>query len=378
MSSPAPNDVRTSVRELETRRGSRRGAITKLRNRIDKTIAEAPDRINFGTLKDLAAQLSSAVDAHTAVQSQLDEFYDLYSDLRTQSKADEDESLLEQHVKWRARVNDVLEALPLRAKAVSILNTADTYLTDPIPDPLYFRSMVDKLHLRHVELTDGCVGLLQALPDFQEISDATATKMSALLRKAANACKDAAAATAPATPAPAPAPSSDRDALKVELPSFDGDPFKWANFRTMFCQTIQKRARGHSRLEIKGLLIKAVQHPEGLKILHTLPSDDLPLDDLLDKLEAVFGAADVLAPLIISKILSVKSCSLSADEFDRLYESLILPYNKFCALVGDSLGDFLARLVNSYMSADCRREWIRHRPPNSAPPQDRATLPGLW
>ena len=370
MSATAPEQVRTTVHELEVRRGRRRGTITKLHHRIDKALSEGPERINQGTLKDLAAQLSTTIDAHTALQTQLDELYDLYDDLRTPQKAEDDESLLDLHITWRARVNDVIVALPLRAKAVSILNSADSYLSDPVPDSQYFRSLVDKLHLRHVEVSDGCAGVFQALSDLKEICDSTEAKMAALLRLTANACKDAPPASVPAPPTP---PSSDRDALKIELPSFDGDPFKWANFRTMFCQTIEKRARGHTRLEVKGLLIKAVKHPEGLKILHTLPSDDVPLSDMLDKLEAVFGAADVLAPLIIAKILSISTCSLSASDVDRLYESLILPYNKFCSLVGDSLGDFLAMMVASFMSADCRREWTRHRPPDSAPSMDNLT-----
>ncbi len=73
----------------------------------------------------------------------------------------------------------------------------------------------------------------------------------------------------------------------------------------MFIRTIEKRARGHSTLEVKGLLIKAVKHPEGLKVLHNLPTDDMPLDNMLDKLEAIFGAPDVLAPLIIRKVFRV-------------------------------------------------------------------------
>ncbi len=122
MSATEPEQVRTTVHELEVRRGRRRGTITKLHHRIDKALSEGPERINQGTLKDLAAQLSTTIDAHTALQTQLDELYDLYDDLRTPQKAEDDESLLDLHITWRARVNDVIVALPLRAKAVSILN----------------------------------------------------------------------------------------------------------------------------------------------------------------------------------------------------------------------------------------------------------------
>ncbi len=369
MAAPASEDVRATIHDLEVRRGSRRGTITKLHHRIAKIISDGPERINSATLNDLANQLSTAIDAHTALQSQLDEFYDTYDELRSPAKADDDDNLLDTHVEWRADVHNVIKALPLRRKAASVLNEAESYLDGHVPDSQYFRSLVDKLHGRHVEVSDACAEVFHALPDLKEICDTTAAKMSALLRLTATSCKD----TPPTTPTvsaaamPARTSSSDSNALKIELPSFDGDPFKWANFRTMFTQAIDQRARGHSVLEVKGLLIKAIKHPDGLKILHNLPSDDTPLAEMLDRLETIFGAPDVLSPLIIRKILSVHSCSLSASDFDQLYEQLILPYNKFRALVGDSLGEFLARMVSSFMSTDCRREWIRHRPPDTAP-----------
>ena len=118
---------------------------------------------------------------------------------------------------------------------------------------------------------------------------------------------------------------------------------------------------------MKGLLIKVVKHQEGLRILHNLPSVDLSLDAMLDKLEAIYGTPDILAPIIICKIQSVTSCSLSLRDMDALYENLLLPYHKFCALTGDSLGSYLALAVSGLMSQECRREWLHHRSPDTAP-----------
>lgn len=370
MSVLSSEEVRTTVHELEVKRGSRRGTATKLHHRISKIINDGPDRINSATLQDLATQLSHAIDAHTALQSQLDEFYDNFADLRSSAKAEDDANLLDTHVAWRATVNDVLKALPLRRKAASLLSQIESALESPIPDSPFFRTMVDKLHERHVAVIDDCSELHHALSDLRSICDAIIAKMSTLFTLTATACKEAPPPATPVAAAPAVVatpPASDRHALNIELPSFDGDPFKWANFRTMFKQTISKRARGHTNLEIKGLLIKATKHPDGLKVLHNLPSDDVPLDDMLDRLEAIFGAPDVLAPLIIRKILSVQSCSLSAADIDNLYEKFLLPYNKFCSLNGDSLGAFLAAMASSFMTPECRREWVRHRPPDTPP-----------
>ncbi len=75
---PASEEVRTTVHDLEVKRGSRRGIATKLHNRIKKVIAEGPDRIKASTLEDLFAQLTVAIDNHTAFQAQLEEFYETF------------------------------------------------------------------------------------------------------------------------------------------------------------------------------------------------------------------------------------------------------------------------------------------------------------
>ena len=365
---PASEEVQTTVHDLELKRGSRRGIATKLHNRIVKVIAEGPDKINTCTLEDLFAQLTAAIDKHTAFQAQLEEFYDAFTDLRTPAKEAEDTDLLDTHVEWKSVVSNVLKALPLRRQAVSLLADIESALDSPMPDSPFFRNSVDKLHSRRVSVIDLSTEFYFAMPELKAICDQIIDKMNRLFTLTAAACKEAPTLAVPAAVAtPVPSAVPDRNALNIELPTYDGDPFKWANFCTMFKRTIDKRAKGHSPLEVKGLLIKAVKHPDGLKVLHNLPSDDLSLDVMLDKLESIFGAPDVLAPIIIARIKSVSSCSLSASDVDNLYDNFILPYNKFCSLVGDSLGSFLALTASNFMSPECRREWLRHRPTGVPP-----------
>ncbi len=373
MSAILTETIREQVHDLESKRSSKRGTVTKLHNRITKALSEGPDRIKASTLQDLATQLSAAIDVHIAVQAQLEESYETFPELRSAAKEAEDTELLDTHVEYRSDVNNVLQALPLRRQAVSLLQDIEAALDAPMPDSTFFRNSVDRLQSRRVSIIDNCTEFYPVLSDLHSICTSIISKMSRLFNLTAAACKEAAvAATTPATTA-APTPTHDRNTLNVELPSYDGDPFKWANFRTMFRQTVDKRATGHTALELKGLLIKAVKHPDGSKLLHNLPSDDVPLDDMLQRLEALYGTPEVLAPLIIRKIKSVTSCGLHVQDLDFVYENLILPYNKFCALVGDSLGSFLALTASNLMSQECRREWLRHRPPNAAPDMENLT-----
>ncbi len=374
MTSFITDEIRATVHDLEVKRGSRRGMATKLHNRITKAISEGPDRINAASLQELATQLSTAIDLHNALQAQLEEFYENFRGLRSETRGADDTSLLDTHVEWKSVVANVLQELPLRRQAVSLLADIEAALASPMPDSSFYRNSVDKLHTRRVSVIDSFTEFYHVIPDLKSICDDVINKMARLFTMTAAACREAApAAISPVSfnpTSPVSTPVSDRNALNVELPTYDGDPFKWANFRTMFVRTVEKRARGHSAFEVKGLLIKSMKHPDGLKILHNLPSDDLPLDKLLDKLESLYGAADVRAPLITRKILSVTSCSLSAADMDFLYDNFLLPYNKFCALMGDSLGSFLAMLASNLMSPECRRKWLRHRTPDTPPHMD--------
>ena len=126
MSFVLTEEIRTLVHDLEVKRGIRRGNVTKLQNRIVKSVADGPDRIQASPLQELFQQLSAAVDAHAAVQSQLEEYYDNYPELRSAARAEEDTELLDTHVQWKSPVSNVLAALPLRHQALALLN--DTIL----------------------------------------------------------------------------------------------------------------------------------------------------------------------------------------------------------------------------------------------------------
>ncbi len=357
------------VRAAEVKRGSRRGNVTKLHNRVVKAIADGPDHIQASSLQVMASQLSAAIDAHAAIQAQLEEFYESFPELRSSVKDTEDTDLLDTHVEWKASVANVLVALPLRRQAISLLTDIEAAIASPMPDSPFYRNSVDKLHSRRVSIIDSSTEFFHDMPELRTVCDTVVDRMNHLFTMTAAACKEAAAPTPIITPAPA-ASTPDRHSLNIELPSFDGDPFKWANFRTMFTTTVDKRAKGHTPLEIKGLLIKTVKHQEGLRVLHNLPSVDMPLSGMLDRSEAIYGTPEIIAPLIIRKIKSVSSCKLSLQDMDFVYENFILPYQKFCALVGDSLGSFLALSASGFMSSECCREWLRHRPPDTPPDMD--------
>ncbi len=360
-----------SITDLKVKRSSRRGAVTKLHNRITKAIEVGPDRIRRTALMDLQGQLDVAIDAHAAVQAQMEEIYNSYEGLRSDADEDDDTHHLSTHTNWKSEVSDTLSALTQWDNAVSLLDDLEVLLRAPAPDSGFFRDSVSALKQKRDALVRGCRKYFPALDGLQELCARISTSMIALDNVMYSATKDrplSAPGSAPILAVSSPAP--DRHTLHIDVPQYDGDPFKWANFATMFRTTIDKRAIGHTNLEVKGHLIKAIKHPEGLKILHNLPSDDMSLDEMLKRLESVFGAPEVLVPRIISKIKSVSSCELTLPVIEHIYENIVLPYNKFCSLVGDSFGAFLSMSTVNMMTPECKREWLRFKSSDALPDMD--------
>ncbi len=361
----------TSVTELKLKRSSRRGAVTKLHNRITKAIEVGPDRIKRTALMDLQGQLDTAIDAHAAVQEQLEEIYNSYEGLRTEAEEEDDIHHLSTHTNWKSEVCDTLSALTQWDHAISLLDDLEVLLHNPAPNSGFFRDSVSALKLKRDDLIRACRKYYPALDGLQDMCARISTSMTTLDNVMYTATMDRPSTTPDSVSVPAVSSSApDRHTLHIDVPQYDGDPFKWANFATMFTTTIGKRAKGHTNLEIKGHLIKAVKHQEGLKILHNLPSDDMSLDEMLKRLETVFGAPDILVPLIISKIKSVSSCELSLSAIENVYENIVLPYNKFCSLVGDSFGAFLSMSTVNMMTPECKREWLRFKTPDALPDMD--------
>ncbi len=158
--------------------------------------------------------------------------------------------------------------------------------------------------------------------------------------------------------------------LHLDVPTFDGDPFEWANFETMFKASMKTRARGHTKLEIKGHLIKAVKHPEGQKILqsHTDPNPDI--DTILAELREKFGSPQVLCPLIIARIQRTKHTRMTATDMDAVRDNLLLPYQSLKDLIGDSLSSYLAMFFVGTLDPETNREWLRVKEPGTVPNMD--------
>jgi len=172
---------------------------------------------------------------------------------------------------------------------------------------------------------------------------------------------------APSRPAPRAAP------ITVELPKFDGDPTHWRHFETLFSTAIRTRASGFSHLDVRCLLMDALQSPEAKEVVRSYPKDDAPLDDLLCRLRQRFGRPQIVAPILVNKILKPTSFADSYDGLRTLTDQVLMGYDALTQFIGDSLSEFLTYHVKASFAKPLRDDWEKH----ASDKLDRPTLKDL-
>ncbi len=368
-----PSEFSQALQSLHRKRGNKQGMLTRLQRKVSELQGKHPDEISGLVFDDLLKDLDSLRSTHKSIQDRIDELVldnDMDDDAEETEK-DKDEDTYDK-VKTTIRDFKLFHELWIDSNGLSEDLTKAQSVLD-VNSPLFRDSFVNlsarcsdwfKLARRYTKHSPAIDRR------FQDVKESLAV----LSRDVHSSCRDPAvpiltAATTSSSPASSPATSTSHNnsSLHLDVPTFDGDPFKWANFETMFKATINARAKGHSNLEIKGHLIKAIQHPSGLKILHNLPDPNADLDTMLTLLRAKFGSPQVVCPLIINKIDTVKQFHLTATDLDNVYDNFVLPFQRFQSLVGDSVSAYLAMVLVSLMDPDCKREWLRHKKPDTVP-----------
>ncbi len=358
-------NVVASLESLRHKRAYRRGQVTKVKTKTNRLLEQDPEDIDLRIVENLLLDLTTHLNMHNAIQTEMVELYNAHP-AHAVDEEEECDRIADAHQAVNNLLLDVQQAVPLWGEAAILLKQIERKLDTPHADSPMFRSLVETLHTRFTSLSGAAQRYYRSLPPLKEKCELIERRLDNLILLVEVGYKDTPTPAAPMPTAPS-FPSHHHSALHLELPQFDGDPFKWANFATMFKATIASRAKGHTNLEIRGHLIKAVKHPTGQKLLQNLPSEDMDMDSMLALLESKFGAPDVLGPLIILKINGVKHFRLSPSDIDCVHDNYILPFQRFCASAGDSLSTYLAMALTGLMDAECKREWLRHKKPDSKP-----------
>ncbi len=321
---------------------------------------------------DHLEELAAIKSAHTMIQDQIDELILGLDDMIEAEEPEKDKDV-EALASIRTLIRENKQLCDLWHKSNSILNklvatsaavqvSSSTFrrnfekLTDSCDDWFDRAAPFTKTH---GDLDARSVDLRKRLDD---LNDVIYTAEKDIATSSATTPAPSAAASATAAPS---TPHS--QSIHLNVPTFDGDPFNWEHFETMFRATIKTRAKNHSNLEIRGHLTNAIRHPDGQDILRNIGNKDADLDEMLKLLRDRFGSTRVVCPLIVQKISSVRQVRLKTLDLKAVIDNVVLPARKFKNLVGNDLTAYLAVLMLSVMDEDCKREWHHFRKNSGVP-----------
>ncbi len=283
-----PTPLAQMLGSLHRKRGNKRSMLTRLQRKVSELLDKHPDEVSNYAADDLLKDLDSLRLSHRGIQDQIDDLVQDNEDYEESEETEKDRDD-DSYEKVKTTIKDFQQFHELWINSNGLSNELTTAQNVLAVDSPLFRESFVKLSTRcndWFKIAQRFTRGNRILDNrFKDLED----RLAILTRDVHSSCRDhptTPTTTTPADSSPSSARSSsyNNSSLHLNVPIFEGDPFKWANFETMFKATVSARAKGHSNLEIKGHLIKAVKHPEGQKILHSIPDPDSDLDSMLDLL----------------------------------------------------------------------------------------------
>ncbi len=354
-------DPTAAIDRLRRQRAHKRGLVTKLLKKIQSLDTCHPDDLDLVVIDGLSDELSSTVSAHNQIQAQINDLV-LDSEEAYESELVESERHDEIHTDLRRTLRRVRERYQLWSDSNSIVGEmklllAATDTTSP------------RFEARFQSFISRCTPFLNSgkchrlVPAFRDRFTAFEEARDILFRHEGTPLPTPASAS----PSSASTCSSGHNALRIEVPSFDGDPEHWEQFESLFVSTIKTRAKGYSPMEVRGLLRSAVKPDKARRLLDNLPHVDCNLEKMMAELKSVYGAPNIVCPILTRKIQSVSKIGFDFNSFTHFHDNFCLPWRRFISIAGTDSSHFLATLAVQMMTEPCRAEWMRSMDASTVP-----------
>jgi len=85
------------------------------------------------------------------------------------------------------------------------------------------------------------------------------------------------------------------------------------------------------------------------------------------ELKSVYGAPNVVCPILTRKIQSVSKIGFDFNSFTHFHDNFCLPWRRFISIAGTDSSHFLATLAVQMMTEPCRAEWMRSMDASTVP-----------
>jgi len=171
------------------------------------------------------------------------------------------------------------------------------------------------------------------------------------------------------TPAPFKFPKS--TSLKLDLPTFSGNPTEWHNFFDLFSSTLARAGEEFSDRERTCFLLKAMANTTAEEIVKNHATADDGYSKAVEALTQKFGVPKVVLPHLVRKVTAKETFTFSQESLSRLRKNHLLPIAEMKRLGCDSAKHLVAALILDNFDAGLYENWSKHyRDEERAPTTD--------
>ncbi len=347
---------------VKVKRSSRKGRITRLKSKLEEARATPLNALHRKTLTNLRDDLAKEIKIYDALQARYER---LLAEKETPEAqlTEEMEAALEtsdMHLDLQRRVEELRSLQALHTDALKLRAEYDTFSETANPDVAEFEKDCSRIqkHLNaflHQTLTVEDEDITALREQFKRDLGESHHQLNRCREKRAQDRRDRTLAETETKERPSSGPK-----IKLELPTFSGNPMEWTHFHKLFTSALSSRGSSFSDREKVCLLLNAMKNPEAERIvrLHSFSDDGYAqaMEALIDK----YGCAMKIFPHLVKKTLHREPIDFSEEGFVRLRERVLIPYQAMEECGCATLSQFLTALVCEDFTPRLRDEWTKH------------------
>ncbi len=355
----------TRLDVVKVKRSCRKGRITRLKTKLDDAAGKRPSALSLKTLTNLREDLSREIRIYDALQARYEHLLSEMDSPEAQY-AEELETALDiadSHIKLQRRLEDLRTSQTHYNDAIKLRSDCDTFSEVANPDVAEFEKDCSRLQKKintflQQTLTTEDEDITTLREWFKARLEESHRQLNKCREKRAQDRRDRHAADSDSSTDRTRSTSGPK--IKLELPTFSGNPTDWMHFHKLFTSALDTRGSSFSDREKVCLLLNAMKHPEAERIvrLHSFSDDGYSqaMEALVDK----YGLAMKIFPHLVKKTLHKEPIDFTEEGFARLRERILIPFQAMEECGCATLSQYLTALVCEDFTPRLRDEWTKH------------------
>lgn len=348
------DSVQPELETLKRKRGHRRGQITRIQRRLSALLSKDLREIAMTEIDSLKADFDHEVKLHEVIQEQIEDLVSI-DESALSAESTEREVRDDTHYSIRQELNKLRCELEIWQAGTDLSAELDSLLTIREPSRTHDQ---------------------ESFKDFKKEVSALARKASSYftnehihtiisqLREGVTALHNNIRAAEGRSTLPA-ATTTERPTmyrgtkLKLDLPTFSGQPPDWLHFYDMFSSALDRAGDEYSEREKSCFLLKAMEETEAKEIVKSYANSENGYTEALEALKDRYGSPKRVFPHLVRKMMSRERIHLDQASFAKLRQNYSRPLRAMEQLGCAEATQIAAALVIDQLDDNLMDQWTK-------------------